>query len=115
LHEELRFLRCANRGTLPVVRHTAEGALSFYFRRINGETVAIILEEALSDFGYQSLNAAIYLAATAQLRILISAAGTFIKSSARATSRSIVLMMLLWAGSTSFAQAAGYWSCSGDK
>jgi len=38
-----------------------------------------------------------------------------VKRSDYARGLSVVLAMLLWAGSTSFTHAAGYWTCSGDK
>jgi hypothetical protein len=38
-----------------------------------------------------------------------------LKRSDYARGLSVVLAMLLWAGSTSFTHAAGYWTCSGDK
>jgi len=40
--------------------------------------------------------------------------GKFGKRPDHAAGLCIVLVMLLWAGSASFAQAAGYWTCSGD-
>ena len=38
-----------------------------------------------------------------------------VKRPGYAVGLSVLLAMLLWAGSTSFTHAAGYWTCSGDK